>query len=166
LDLVLLSVQQFIKFYLNIFSLGSSYYRSRSFFLFISAFFERITWMPFVFLEAKSQTCHPFPIANIICKQWSNHIFGGSDSHINGYCTVQQCRTKKVSQSTDWMCLENWWAWEISWLPSNDFWLLKRALELSIQNQMSSFQSSTITLSTRNTLVKKIYFPQVAVHTA
>ena len=37
-----------------------------------STFSERLTWIPFVFLESKVQTCIPFSITYNMCKQWTN----------------------------------------------------------------------------------------------
>jgi len=45
------------------------------------------------------------------------------------------------SQNYDRICLENEFAWEEGRLPSNPFWILKRALELLISNRISSFKS-------------------------
>ena len=53
------------------------------------------------------------------------------------------------------ICLGKWWAWKGCFLPSNHFRLLKRALAISISNQMSPFWSFY-----DNTFYKNIICPQ------
>ena len=65
-------------------------------------FSEKLTWMPFIFLENKLQICIPFSITNTMCKDWTNCLTYNIKQFVVTNCS------KERSGSIGTKTLKNW----------------------------------------------------------